>query len=78
MEQSHKTVHKASLVREDGAVSPLCAKSPRPIDLSRATWTLREEAVTCKRCGSILRWRALRSATAKREPSKLRDVRKAA
>lgn len=45
-----KTVHKAHLVSEKGDVSPLCAPEPRAIDLKRATWTIRWEAVTCKKC----------------------------
>jgi hypothetical protein len=45
-----KPYHMAKLFREDGGVSPLCAKRPRKIDLMRATWTFRWDAVTCPRC----------------------------
>jgi hypothetical protein len=46
-----KLYHRAKLVDPDGRVSPLCAgDKPRAIDLRRASWTLRPEAVTCPRC----------------------------
>ncbi len=45
-----KPVHKAHLVNDKGGVSPVCAERPRAIDLKRATWTNRWEAVTCKKC----------------------------
>jgi hypothetical protein len=45
-----KPVHRAKLIRDDGGVSPLCAPRPRVIDLTRATWTNRDDAVTCARC----------------------------
>lgn len=45
-----RRVHKAKLVRSDGRVSALCFRRPRPIDLSRASWTLRWSAVTCPAC----------------------------
>ena len=45
-----KVYHKAALMRPDGAVSPLCAKKPRALNLRRELWTLRWEAVTCQRC----------------------------
>ncbi len=46
--------HKAHLVSAKGDVSPLCAARPRKIDLRRELWTLRDEAVTCKRCLAAL------------------------
>lgn len=49
-----KTVHKAGHVRSDGAVSPICAKKPRALDLRRETWTNREAAVTCEACKAEL------------------------
>jgi len=49
-EIKNKKVHMAKHIREDGMVSPLCAVSPRAINLSVATWTNRESAVTCKKC----------------------------
>lgn len=45
--------HKAKLVNGDGGVSALCFKEPRAIDLERALWTLRWEAVTCQKCRKL-------------------------
>lgn len=45
-----KLVHKAKLLNNLGGVSPVCADRPRAINLKRATWTNRWEAVTCKKC----------------------------
>lgn len=45
-----KIIHFAALVDPDGHVSPFCARRPRALDLSKESWTLRPEAVTCKRC----------------------------
>lgn len=45
-----RPLHLAAHVRRDGGVSPIRASSPRAINLRRGTWTLRREAVTCKRC----------------------------
>lgn len=50
-----KPVHMAKHIRQDGAVSPLCAKTPRALNLAKAVWTIRPEAVTCKKCSAILR-----------------------
>src|SRR6267154_360032 len=49
-----KPIHYAKLVRSDGAISPLCAKKPRALDLTESAWTIRKEAVTCKRCIRLL------------------------
>lgn len=46
----HKPYHKAKMVTANGDVSPLCAKTPRKLNLSRELWTLRAEAVTCPKC----------------------------
>jgi len=43
-----KLYHKAGKMRSDGAVSALCFARPRAIDLTRALWTIRPEAVTCR------------------------------
>ena len=45
-----KKHHKAALFRADGAVSALCFHRPRAIDLSRALWTIVDDAVTCEEC----------------------------
>lgn len=38
-------------MRDDGAVSALCYKRLRPIDLSKASYVLwQPEAVTCRKC----------------------------
>jgi len=50
-----KIVHRAKLISPDGDVSPLCAKKPKPIDLSRAIWTIIDEAVTCPRCRKAIK-----------------------
>ncbi len=49
-----RIVHRAKLINERGGVSPLCARTPRAINLKRATWVLRDEAVTCPRCLSLM------------------------
>lgn len=59
-----KPVHKADAVDIEGRVSALCFMSRRPIDLKRATWTLRDEAVTCPKCRAWLA-RAARVAARK-------------
>ncbi len=46
--------HLADKTRPDGAVSAACFASPRAIDMKRATWTLRSEAVTCPKCRAII------------------------
>jgi len=45
-----KIVHKAKLISDKGDVSPLCAKTPRKIDLAKESWTLRDSEVTCPKC----------------------------
>jgi len=45
-----KIVHLAKLVSPEGDVSPLCAKTPRKLNLKKETWTNRPEAVTCLKC----------------------------
>jgi hypothetical protein len=49
-----KVYHKAKMVAPDGSVSPLCAGTPRALDLSKELWTLRDDAVTCKKCLAML------------------------
>jgi len=49
-----KTYHMADKVNPQGGVSALCFEKPRAIDLIRALWTNRAEAVTCKKCLKIL------------------------
>ena len=45
-----KLYHKANLVAKNGDVSPLCAKTPRAINLKISSWTLCDEYVTCPKC----------------------------
>lgn len=46
----HKVYHFATKVSASGDVSALCFKVPRAINLKRALWTNRAEAVTCPKC----------------------------
>lgn len=45
-----KTIHLASRIYAQGAVRALCHRGYRLINLSVASWTHREEAVTCAKC----------------------------
>ncbi len=45
-----KPYHRASLINARGGVSALCFAKPRSINLTRALWTNRDEAVTCQAC----------------------------
>lgn len=45
-----KIYHLAKQQDGQGRVSPLCADPPRALNLKRELWTLRPEAVTCKKC----------------------------
>jgi hypothetical protein len=47
---SEKKCHMAYQVNEKGGVTALCFLSPRAINLKVATWTNREEDVTCPKC----------------------------
>lgn len=49
-----RVYHFAAKVRADGAMSALCYRRPRPIDLRLALWTIRREAVTCPKCKALL------------------------
>lgn len=48
-----KIIHRAKFISPDGAVSPLCAKKPKAINLKVTTWTNRANAVTCEKCKEI-------------------------
>lgn len=52
-----KVCHKAKFIAQDesGDVSALCYADPHRIDLAKATWTIRQEAVTCSKCLKIMR-----------------------
>lgn len=45
-----RRIHRAKSVNEHGAVSALCFEKPHAIDLKKATWTIRDDAVTCPAC----------------------------
>jgi hypothetical protein len=49
-----KPYHKGARMNQKGGVSALCFKKPRAINLSQASWTTKDEAVTCKKCLAIL------------------------
>lgn len=49
-----RVYHFTAKVRCDGAMSALCYRRPRPINLRLALWTIREEAVTCPKCKALL------------------------
>ena len=54
-----KIYHMAKFFAQDesGNVSALCYAQPHPIDLTKATWTIRSDAVTCSKCRKMLRER---------------------
>lgn len=64
-----RKTHMAAKVNPAGGVSALCFATPRAISLSQATWTLRPEAVTCKRCQQALRDQALQDLTPPQQPA---------
>lgn len=67
-----KVMHKADRVSISGKVSALCFKKPRAINLKLASWTNRDEAVTCKACKERLSEPA-HSVDASRRPETSRD-----
>ena len=63
-----KMQHMADKINPRGGVSALCFSKPRAINLATATWTLRPEAVTCKKCMAIMK-AAMPNAEVKSRPS---------
>ena len=53
---STRKYHRADKVSDKG-VSALCFAVPRAISLTRASWTIRDEAVTCKKCLEAMKGR---------------------
>jgi hypothetical protein len=49
-----KTIHRGTHVNEAGGVKALCFDVPRSIDLTRATWAMRDQDVTCPKCLRII------------------------
>lgn len=45
-----KPVHMVAYMNDAGEASALCFYNPHPINLRKATWTTRWEAVTCPQC----------------------------
>ncbi len=50
----NKTVHFVDKIHPAGSVSACCYKRPKPINSELAKWTVREGAVTCRKCLVIL------------------------
>ena len=46
--------HRADKIDSRGRVSALCFARPRAIDMTRASWTISDDAVTCHKCRSII------------------------
>ena len=57
-----KRVHRARLLRNDGAVSALCFKLPQRVNLKRANWTICDELVTCRKCLKLISEREAKAA----------------
>ena len=49
-----KMVHRAGFVTVKGGMSALCFPKPRAIDLARASWTKKDNEVTCDKCLDII------------------------
>lgn len=52
-----KIIHRGTMVDPDGNVSALCFRTPHAIDLRKASWTTRDEAVTCSKCQLVMKHR---------------------
>jgi hypothetical protein len=50
--------HRGKHIRDDGAVSALCFKTPRAINMRSSSWTLQDKAVTCPKCLRLIAERA--------------------
>ena len=50
-----KPIHMADKVNPQGAISPLCAKKPKALNLNTDSWTNRPWAVTCPRCALLIK-----------------------
>lgn len=51
-----KIYHRASLCGPSG-VSAICYVRPHAIDLTKASWTVEDERVTCRRCLAVIKAR---------------------
>lgn len=66
--RDRKKYHRAAKSDGRGNVSALCFEQPRPIDLSVALWTIRDDAVTCEKCLKLIGQKPSAPATAHIEP----------
>ena len=58
-----KIIHRAGLSHLlTGQVSARCFKKPRPINMDIASWTIRDEAVTCKKCLALIKHAATKNS----------------
>lgn len=47
--------HRAKLINEAGDIVPLCrVVSMKKINLKVECWTIRDDAVTCRRCAALI------------------------
>lgn len=72
-----KPVHRAKLISSGGRqVSPLCAPTPKALDLRRNDWTLIDGAVDCVACLHAIHAIQRRNAeAASRNKITVRDMR---
>ncbi len=49
-EKTRRIVHLGKLFNAEGQVSPLCASTPRALNLKHESWTVQPQYVTCFRC----------------------------
>ena len=46
--------HRGDKINQRGGVSALCFAAPRAINMTRATWTMSDDAVTCPKCKALI------------------------
>lgn len=46
--------HRGDKINSRGRVSALCFATPRAIDMTRATWVMSDDAVTCPKCRALI------------------------
>jgi hypothetical protein len=63
MTERAKVYHRAKYINDDGEAWALCYRRLKPIDLSKASWTIVDEHVTCSKCRAIMRERATKMPT---------------
>lgn len=52
-----RKIHKAKYIAPNGDVSPLCAKTPKAINMKLESWVNQNEGVTCDKCLKIINWK---------------------